>query len=427
MASCEEAEQATAAAGQQLARLRVANEQVRAMGESSRVFLRYQQLDKLMPNALAHVTSVVGGSGGFVLVHNRNSVQDDEKGAVGDMPRGFVSRLKELGVVDLAREGAQVLDTANDTRSARLLKAIEQTDFHSLLIAPLAAQDEHLGMVGVFYRRDDPPAGAKVQVLVSLCGQLALVIKNMQYSEELRRMNEELTHLDELKSDFVATMSHELRTPLTSIIGYSDMLMSGMTGELNDKQTAFVDSIVQSGETLLNLINDILDLFKIESGRLELVREPVDLVPRCSPCWPIVAAGGREGISRRSWRPTSSSVPTRAAEPDPAEPAVQRGQVHPRRRRDWRGACGERQDRDPCRGRRHRHRQEDLARSFSPSADRRVGRARGHRARPATVALVELHGGAIRVQSKMGKGSSFIFTVPQSEERVDPMSPGKMS
>ncbi len=106
VASREEAEQAAAAADRELARLRVANEQVRAMGESSHVFLRYQQLDKLMPNALAHVTSVVGGSGGFVLVHNRNSGQDDEKGAVGDMPRGFVARLKELGVVDIAREGA---------------------------------------------------------------------------------------------------------------------------------------------------------------------------------------------------------------------------------------------------------------------------------------------------------------------------------
>ncbi len=436
VASREEAEQAAAAAGQQLARLRVANEQVRAMGESSRVFLRYQQLDKLMPNALAHVTSVVGGSGGFVLVHNRNSGQDDEKGAVGDLPRGFVARLRELGIVDVAREGAQVLDTASDTRSARLLKAIEQTDFHSLLVAPLAAQDEHLGMVGVFFRRDDPPVGAKVPVLVSLCGQLALVIKNMQYSEDLRRMNEELTHLDELKSDFVATMSHELRTPLTSIIGYSDMLMSGMTGELNEKQTAFVDSIVQSGETLLNLINDILDLTKIESGRLELVREPVDLRAALLAVLAFVKPRAAEkGIKIATFLPTD--LPAVFVDPGKfnqillnlltngvkfshengsvsVEARAAHGMVEIRVVDDGIGIA-----------------KEDQARIFErfTQIDSSATREQGGTGLGLAIVkeLVELHGGTIRVQSKMGKGSSFIFTVPRSEERVDPMSPGKMS
>jgi signal transduction histidine kinase len=436
VASRAAAEQAAVAADRELARLRVANEQVRAMGESSRVFLRYQQLDKLMPNALAHVTSVVGGSGGFVLVHNRNSGQEDEKGAVGDLPRGFVARLRELGIVDIAREGAQVLDTASDTRSARLLKAIEQTDYHSLLVAPLAAQNEHLGMVGVFYRRDDPPVDAKVQVLVSLCGQLALVIKNMQYSEELRRMNEELTHLDELKSDFMATMSHELRTPLTSIIGYSDMLTSGMTGELNEKQAAFVDSILQSGETLLNLINDILDLTKIESGRLELVREPVDLRAALLAVLPFVKPRAAEkGIKIATFLPTD--LPAVYVDPGKfnqillnlltngvkyshengsvsVEARAAHGMVEIRIIDTGIGIATEDQER--------------IFERFT-QIDSSATREQGGTGLGLAIVkeLVELHGGAIRVQSKMGKGSSFIFTVPASEQRADPMSTGKMS
>jgi signal transduction histidine kinase len=436
VASRERAEQGEAAAGRELVRLRVANEQVRAMGESSRVFLRYQQLDKLMPNALAHVTSVVGGSGGFVLVHNRNSGQDDEKGAVGDMPRGFVARLKELGVVDLAREGARVLDTAGDTRSARLLKAIEQTDFHSLLVAPLATQEEHLGMVGVFYRRDDPPSGAKVQVLVSLCGQLALVIKNMQYSEELRRMNEELTHLDELKSDFMATMSHELRTPLTSIIGYSDMLMSGMTGELNEKQTAFVDSIVQSGETLLNLINDNLDLTKIESGRLELMREPVDLRAALLAVLPFVKPRAAEkSIKIATFLPTD--LPAVFVDPGKFNQILlnlltngvkfshENGSVSVEARAV--DSMVEIRVVDSGIG----IAKEDQERIFErfTQIDSSATRAQGGTGLGLAIVkeLVELHGGAIRVQSKVGKGSSFIFTVPRSEQRADQMSTGKMS
>ena len=436
VAAGEEAEQAAAAAEQQLAQLRVANEQVRAMGESSRVFLRYQQLDKLMPNALAHVTSVVGGSGGFVLVRNRNSGQDDEKGAVGDLPQGFVARLRELGVVDIAREGAQVLDTASDARSARLLKAVEQTDFYRLLVAPLTAQDEHLGMVGVLYRRDDPPVGAKVQVLVSLCGQLALVIKNMHYSEELRRMNEELTHLDELKSDFMATMSHELRTPLTSIIGYSDMLMSGMTGELNEKQAAFVGSIVQSGETLLNLINDILDLTKIESGRLELVREPVDLRAALLAVLAFVKPRAAEkGIKIATFLPTD--LPAVYVDPGKFNQillnlltnGVKFSHDHGSVSIEARSAHGMVEIRiiDTGIG----IAKEDQERIFErfTQIDSSATREQGGTGLGLAIVkeLVELHGGAIRVQSKMGKGSSFIFTVPMSAQRADPMSTGKMS
>ena len=432
----DEAELATSAADSELARLRVANEQVRAVGESSRVFLRYQQLDKLMPNALAHVASVVGGSGGFVLVHNRNSGQDDERGAVGDLPRGLVARLRELGVVDIACQGAQVLDTANDTRSARLLKAIEQTDYHSLLVAPLVAQKEHLGMVGIFYRRSDPPIETKVQILVSLCGQLALVIKNMQYSEELRRANEELTHLDELKSDFMATMSHELRTPLTSIIGYSDMMMSGMAGELNEKQTAFIDSILQSGETLLNLINDILDLTKIESGRLELVREPVDLRAALLAVLPFVKPrAAAKGIKIATFMPTD--VPAVFADPGKfnqillnlltngikfshengsvsVEARAAHGMVEIRIVDAGIGIAKEAQER--------------IFERFT-QIDSSATREQGGTGLGLAIVkeLVELHGGTIRVQSKIGKGSSFIFTVPSSDQRADPMSTGKMS
>ena len=86
----------------------------------------------------------------------------------------------------------------------------------------------------------------------------------------------------------MATMSHELRTPLTSVIGYSDMMLGGMTGELTEQQTTFVENILRSSETLLNLINDILDLTKIEAGRLELNYEAVDLRAALLAVLPVV-------------------------------------------------------------------------------------------------------------------------------------------
>jgi two-component system sensor histidine kinase BarA len=86
----------------------------------------------------------------------------------------------------------------------------------------------------------------------------------------LREQNERLQELDKLKSNFLATVSHELRTPLTSVIGYSEMLIEGMAGALNGEQHEYVKTIMDKGESLLQLISQILDLSRIESGNLRL-------------------------------------------------------------------------------------------------------------------------------------------------------------
>ncbi len=94
---------------------------------------------------------------------------------------------------------------------------------------------------------------------------------------ELQVANKLAQEANRLKSEFLATMSHELRTPLNSIIGFSGILLEGMAGELPDKQRSMVDAIYKSSQRLLELINDILDLSKIEAGRLELMPTPVRL------------------------------------------------------------------------------------------------------------------------------------------------------
>ncbi|MDW7731094.1 MAG: PAS domain-containing sensor histidine kinase [Methanolobus sp.] len=80
------------------------------------------------------------------------------------------------------------------------------------------------------------------------------------------------------KSEFLANMSHELRTPLNSIIGFSDVLLDGIAGELNEKQSSYINYISQSGKHLLHIINEILDISKIESGKMKLYKEKVSLV-----------------------------------------------------------------------------------------------------------------------------------------------------
>ncbi len=95
-------------------------------------------------------------------------------------------------------------------------------------------------------------------------------------NRELKQANARLVELDQLKSNFVAMVSHELRTPLTSVIGYAEMLLEGMAGELTDEQRDYIRTILEKGESLLGLIVQVLDLARIESGNAQLQKRATD-------------------------------------------------------------------------------------------------------------------------------------------------------
>jgi signal transduction histidine kinase len=106
-------------------------------------------------------------------------------------------------------------------------------------------------------------------------GALAANVNRM--NDELRRVYEALETASQHKSDFLANMSHELRTPLNAIIGFSEVLREQMFGELNERQLGYVDDVLEAGRHLLSLINDVLDLAKVEAGRMELELSDVSI------------------------------------------------------------------------------------------------------------------------------------------------------
>lgn len=113
--------------------------------------------------------------------------------------------------------------------------------------------------------------------MTALADQIAVAVENARAYQRQTETAERLREVDRLKSQFLANMSHELRTPLNSIIGYSEVLLDGIDGDLTEDAIEDVDAIHVSGKHLLSIINEILDLAKIEAGQMKLERRPIVL------------------------------------------------------------------------------------------------------------------------------------------------------
>jgi signal transduction histidine kinase/DNA-binding response OmpR family regulator/HAMP domain-containing protein len=148
----------------------------------------------------------------------------------------------------------------------------------SYLGVPLTVGDEVLGVMAVQdYASEHAYDEHDVDLLTSVASQTAIALQSARLFEEALETAERLREVDRLKSQFLANMSHELRTPLNSIIGFSRVVLKGIDGPINDRQREDLEAIHNSGQHLLGLINDILDVSKIEAGKMELDFETVDL------------------------------------------------------------------------------------------------------------------------------------------------------
>jgi signal transduction histidine kinase len=145
--------------------------------------------------------------------------------------------------------------------------------FRSTLIVPLVGADRVMGATILQRRRPGEFPEAAVRLMQTLAAQSVLAIQNARLFREIADKSEQLALASQHKSQFLANMSHELRTPLNAILGYSELLVDGIYGEVPARAMGVLERVQNNGRHLLALINDVLDLSKIEAGQLVLTLE----------------------------------------------------------------------------------------------------------------------------------------------------------
>src|SRR5438552_1989993 len=298
---------------------------------------------------------------------------------------------------------------------------VRHTLSRACLAVPVMRKGEVIGGLVVSRVSVRPFNDREIQLVETFADQAAIAIENVRLFSEIQDKSRQLEIASRHKSEFLATMSHELRTPLNAIIGFSEALLEQMFGPVNPKQMEYLNDVLGSGKHLLTLINDILDLSKIEAGRMDLDVDRFSLVEALNNGITMIC----ERASRHAIKVTLDVAPDLdLIEADPRKVkqvlfnllsnAVKftsdGGRVDVIARR----ANGDAviAVRDTGIG----IAPEDQSRIFEEFQQARRQSERSREGTGLGLALakrfVELHGGRIWVESAVGKGSTFTFTLP---------------
>ena len=304
----------------------------------------------------------------------------------------------------------------------------DQTTAHAggwrrLMAAPLMKGDEPIGVIAVAWPEQGTVLQRQADLLKTFADQAVIAIENVRLFNEIQDKSRQLESANQHKSEFLANMSHELRTPLNAVIGFSEVLLERMFGELNDKQADYLKDIHDSGRHLLSLINDILDLSKIEAGRMELDLEEFDVAEALANAMTLVreraqshgialtreldpALGALRG-DQRKFKQILLNLLSNAVKftPDGGRVAVRAARAGDRLEVSITDTGIGIAEAD------HEAVFEEFRQVGRHYTNKNEGTGLGL---ALTRRFVELHGGTIRVASTLGQGSTFTFNLPLS-------------
>jgi GAF domain-containing protein len=267
--------------------------QLTALGEVGRAVSSTLDLETVLTTIVSRAVQLSGLDGGVVFEYDEaveefvQRVATETGGALAEVRR--TTRF---------RKGEGVLG-----RTAITLRAI--------LAVPMVREERLIGCLAVTRNHPGEFPSETIELLRTFATQSALAIQNARLFREIENKSRQLEVASQHKSEFLANMSHELRTPLNAIIGFSEVLTERMFGELNEKQEEYLKDIYASGTHLLSLINDILDLSKIEAGRMEL--ELTDFISHRRSTTPSSWSGSAPGAGGLRWNTRWTSAWVRFA------------------------------------------------------------------------------------------------------------------
>jgi len=406
-------------------------EELKALGEVGQAVSSILDLETVLTRIASHAVQLSGADGGTIYEFDESSQKFELRGS-HKIEQELIEALRanpiEMGGGTVGRAAAnrapvEVADLQDEMEYAgtRLRPLLRRLGYRSLVAVPLLREESIMGGLSIFRRTPGSFAPEVVNLLQTFATQSVLAIQNARLFREIEEKGKQIEAANRHKSEFLANMSHELRTPLNAIIGFSEVLQERLFGELNDKQAEYTDDILSSGRHLLSLINDILDLSKVEAGRMELDLTKFDLPLAIDNALTLI----RERATRHGIK-LHYSVDDRVGEITGDERKIKQILLNLLSNAVKFTAEGGRVDVDASLADGAveisvsdtgigiaKEDQEAIFEEFRQAggnyAQKREGTGLGL---TLTKRFVELHGGKIWVESEAGKGSTFTFTLP---------------
>jgi signal transduction histidine kinase/DNA-binding response OmpR family regulator len=254
-------------------------DQLEALAEVGEAISSTLVADEVLTTILTHAVRLSGTDGGSLMEFDEATGLFGVRAASGTSPRVIEAlRATEIHIdrtwVGRAARARQVLQIPDlDAEEQPLdphLDLLHADGWRSLVAIPLVRPDRVVGALVVRRKSVGSFSLETCELLAAFASQSAVALTNARLYQQLERQSAELAAASRHKSEFLASMSHELRTPLNAVIGFSEVLLERMFGELNERQDDYLRDIHSAGRHLLALLGDILDLSKIEAGRMEL-------------------------------------------------------------------------------------------------------------------------------------------------------------